>query len=87
MDKAAVRVAVIVFAAQLILNMLWSFLFFGLRSPLAGFIEITILWLAILLTIIFFFRVSIPAGLLLVPYLVWVSFALVLNLAIWRLNS
>ena len=61
-------------------------LFFGLRSPLAGLVDIVVLWLAILATIILFFRISLPAGVLLLPYIGWVSFAAVLNAAILRLN-
>jgi tryptophan-rich sensory protein len=75
------------YRAQLVLNAGWSLLFFGRRSPLAAFIEIIILWLAILLTILAFARISRKAALLLVPYLLWVSFAAVLNGSIWRLNK
>jgi benzodiazapine receptor len=81
-----VRVALGFFGAQLILNILWSMLFFGLRSPLAGFIDIAVLWVAIALTIFYCLKVSKVAGVLLVPYLAWVSFAAVLNVYIWRLN-
>jgi tryptophan-rich sensory protein len=81
-----VKLALIVFLAQLVLNSLWSILFFGLRSPLAGLVEIIVLWLAILATIFLFFRVSVPAGVLLFPYIAWVTFAAILNAAILRLN-
>ena len=81
-----VKTAVIIFAIQLILNMLWSFLFFGLQSPLYAFIEIIILWLAILLTITSFYKISKIAGYLLLPYILWVSFAAVLNFSILVLN-
>jgi tryptophan-rich sensory protein len=83
---AGVKLALAVFLVQLILNALWSILFFGLRSPLAGLIEIYGLWLAILATIVLFFRVSVPAGVLLLPYIAWVTFAALLNAAILRLN-
>ena len=82
-----VKVALSIFLVQLLLNTLWSVVFFGLRSPLGGLIVISILWVAILLTILNFFKTSMTAGLLLVPYILWVSFAAVLNLFIWRLNS
>lgn len=82
-----VKIALGVFGVQLILNVLWSVMFFGLRSPLAGLIEISILWIAILLTILYFFKVSNMAGILLIPYILWVSFAAVLNFSIWRLNA
>jgi benzodiazapine receptor len=81
-----VKIALSIFAVQLILNALWSVMFFGLRSPLAGLIDIAVLWVAILLSILYFFRVSSAAGILLIPYILWVSFAAVLNFSIWRLN-
>jgi benzodiazapine receptor len=81
-----VKLALAVFLVQLILNALWSVFFFGLRSPLAGLVDIIVLWLAILATTIFFFRVSVPAGFLLLPYIAWVTFAAILNAAILRLN-
>jgi len=82
-----VKIALLFFTVQLVLNILWSILFFGLKSPLGAFIEIIILWFAILLTIIKFFKVSKPAGLLLLPYILWVSFAALLNFSIWNLNA
>lgn len=85
-EKKAVKIALIVFALQLILNALWSFLFFGLQSPGYALVEIIILWLAILLTILKFFKISKTAGLILVPYLLWVSFASLLNFFIFKLN-
>jgi len=75
-----------IFGVQLILNILWSALFFGLRSPLAGLIDIAVLWIAIALTCFYFYMISKAAGVLLAPYLVWASFAVVLNASIWRLN-
>lgn len=66
--------------------MLWSVLFFGRRAPLAALVEIVFLWVAIALTLRAFSRLSRVAALLLVPYLLWVSFAAVLTGAIWRLN-
>jgi benzodiazapine receptor len=82
-----VKTASIFFFVQLILNILWSVGFFGLRSPLLGFIEIILLWIAILLTIQNFLKVSKMAGLLLLPYLVWISFAVLLNFSLWVLNA
>lgn len=78
--------AVILFFIQLVLNVLWSYFFFGLRNPFFGLIEIAIFWAAIFLTIIKFYKVSKPASYLMLPYLAWVSFASVLNFYIWRLN-
>jgi tryptophan-rich sensory protein len=80
------RGAWLLFAAQLLLNALWSGIFFALRSPGLAFIEILVLWSAIAGTIVAFWPHSRWASYLLVPYLAWSSFAAVLNLAIWRLN-
>ena len=81
------KIALAVFAAQLLVNTLWSYAFFGLQSPLAGVVVIVVLWLLILQTIIRFWPISKDAALLLVPYIIWVSFAGFLNYSIWRLNS
>jgi len=78
--------ALAMFAIQLALNAAWSWLFFGLRRPGIAFAEIALLWSAILGTLVLFWRTSPPATGLLLPYLLWVSYAAVLNLAIWRLN-
>jgi len=80
------KIAFIFFLIQLTLNVLWSVAFFGLKSPLLGLIDILLLWIAILLTILNFFQVSKLAGVLLIPYLGWVSFATLLNLSLWILN-
>jgi benzodiazapine receptor len=77
----------VVFALQLELNVLWSMIFFGLRSPAGAFADIIALWCAIVATIVLFSRVSLWAGALLIPYLAWVSFAAALNFAVWRLNA
>lgn len=74
------------FGVQLLLNALWSPVFFGFGRPGAALIVIVALWVAIALTLVAFWRTVRFAGLLLVPYLAWVSFASVLNAAIWRLN-
>jgi tryptophan-rich sensory protein len=75
-----------VFALQLVLNGAWSWLFFGLQRPGLAFAEIVALWLAILATVILFWRLRPLVGALLLPYLAWVGFAAALNLALWRLN-
>jgi len=82
----AVRIALTIYLIQLILNAVWSVIFFGLKMPWLSFIEIILLWSAIGLTIFAFARVSITAAVLLVPYILWVSFAAVLNFFIWLLN-
>ena len=75
------------FAVQLILNAAWSPLFFGLRSPGIALLDIVILWVSLLVTVWLFLRVRTVSGVLMLPYLLWVSFAAILNLAIWRLNA
>jgi benzodiazapine receptor len=80
------RRPLLIFLAQLTLNALWTPLFFGLHWPGLAFVEILLLWLAIVATIAAFRPVSRPAMLLLVPYLAWVSFAAALNFTLWRLN-
>jgi len=78
--------AILLFGLQLVLNAAWSWLFFGLRRFDLGFIEITMLWAVILATATAFWRHDARAGMLLLPYLAWVSYASALNSAIWRLN-
>lgn len=80
------RNAMIFFITHLAINALWSAAFFGLHSPLLGLCVIIPLWLMILVSIILFYRVRKAAAWLLVPYLLWVSFATVLNFYIYRLN-
>ncbi|WP_440946827.1 TspO/MBR family protein [Methanosarcina sp. T3] len=87
LQKKEVKVGVFLFGLQLGLNILWSLLFFGLQSPYLAFLEILLLWLAILLTVIQFWKISKTASYLLIPYLLWVSFAALLNYQIWVLNS
>ena len=81
-----VKVALGVFSVQLVLNTLWSIIFFGLQSPGLALVEMAFLWVAILATIYTFARVSKVASWLLVPYIAWVSFAFYLNLMIFWLN-
>jgi benzodiazapine receptor len=85
-EKETVRKALILFAIQLALNALWSFLFFGLKNPMLAGLEIIILWLMIYETYIQFTKINKIAGYLFIPYLLWVSFATILNGTIWWLN-
>ncbi len=78
--------ALTLFGVQLALNALWSFIFFGWHQPGWAFIEIVIMWIAILATIIEFHKISKTAAWLMVPYLAWVTFASVLTFAVWQLN-
>ena len=81
-----VRIALTSFLIQLGLNGLWSILFFGMQSPGWALVEIVLLWLAIGMTVLLFWRVAPAAGALLLPYCAWVSFAAVLNASLWWLN-
>ena len=85
-ENPDVELAIIAFGLQLGLNVLWSVVFFGLESPVGGLVVIFILWSAILVTIQRFLPLSLAAGLLLVPYIAWVSIAAVLNISIYVLN-
>lgn len=78
--------AILAFLVQIVLNAAWSFAFFGAHNPLAGMIVILALWAAIAATLVLFWRIERVAGLLLAPYLAWVSFAAVLNGAILAIN-
>lgn len=85
--QKSVKVALGLFAAQLVLNTFWSIIFFGLHSPAGALVDIVLLWLAILATIFSFAKISSSAAWLLAPYILWVSFAVYLNLAIVMLNA
>jgi benzodiazapine receptor len=85
-QRKEAKSALLFFGIQLGLNILWSVIFFGLKSPMIAFIEIVVLWLAILLTIIQSTKVSKAAAYLLLPYILWVNFAAVLNFMVWQLN-
>jgi translocator protein len=77
---------ILIFILQLVLNILWSIIFFGAHSPGTAFFELLMLWFAIIFTIVNFYRVSKTAAVLLVPYILWVTFAGVLNFFIWIIN-
>lgn len=86
-ENREVKIALGIFFIQLVLNAIWTPLFFGLHWLLFAFIEIVILWLFILWTIIRFYKISSVAALLLIPYFLWVSFASILNFSFWLLNK
>jgi len=75
------------FVIQLALNVAWSWVFFGNHQIGWAAVEIVFLWMAILMTTVQFYRCSKPAGFLMAPYLGWVTFAAILNVAIWQLNA
>ncbi len=85
-SKKGMKAAMAAFDVQLGLNVIWSMLFFGLRSPLWAMVDIAALWLAIIITILLFWKVSKAAATLLIPYILWVSFAAALNYGILLLN-
>jgi tryptophan-rich sensory protein len=80
------RIALVVFVSQLALNALWSWLFFGWHLGAAAFADIVLLWWLIVATIVLFRRARPLAAAMLIPYLLWVSFAGVLNYSVWQLN-
>ena len=84
--RAGFGSALLMFAVQLLINGIWSPVFFGAQSLGGGLVVIVALWFAIVGTIAMFWPVSLAAALLLLPYLAWVSFATVLNAAVWRMN-
>lgn len=86
MGRPGVSKALSVFGIQLLLNATWSIVFFGLQNPAWAFLNIVAMWSAIVWTMVLFYRISKPAMWLLVPYILWVSFASYLNLGIWLLN-
>ena len=81
-DRQDARKALGVFLLQLVLNAVWSIVFFGLHSPFWAFVDIVAMWLAIVWTMTLFYRISKPAMWLLLPYILWVSFAAYLNYSI-----
>jgi len=85
-SKGVVKIALATYGLQLLLNAAWSPVFFGLRAPGPGLIVIVLLWFAIVVTIVWFHRVSSVAACLMIPYLLWVTYATALNVEIWRLN-
>jgi len=82
----AARFALTLYFVQLALNALWSWLFFGWHRGALAFVDIAVLWALIIATVIAFWRIRASAGALLVPYLLWVSFASALNYSVWQLN-
>jgi len=85
--NSQVKTALIIFGVQLFLNAIWSPIFFGLRALFFALVVIIILWIAILLTILSFLKISKIAAVLLIPYILWVSLATILNYSLWVLNS
>ena len=85
--NAAGKTALAAFILQMIFNVIWTPIFFGFKQPLIALGDIIMLWLAVIATIISFWKVSRTAGILLLPYIIWVSFAAILNAGIYLLNQ
>lgn len=85
-NSARRSTALALYLIQLGLNALWSWLFFAWREGRWAFAEVVVLWAAILITLVLFWRIRTAAGLLLVPYFLWVSFAWCLTFSVWKLN-
>jgi tryptophan-rich sensory protein len=85
-SQGVVKAALVLYGLQLLINAAWSPVFFGMRAPTAGLIVIAALWMAIVVTMVWFGRVSATATWLMAPYLLWVTYAAALNFEIWRLN-
>ncbi len=85
--KKQIKIALGVFGIQLFLNIIWSIIFFTFHSPFWALVDLIALWLAIVITIFYFYKISKPAAWLLIPYILWVTFAGYLNYSIWVLNQ
>ena len=86
LNHVFINLPMLLFTIQLILNTMWSIIFFGLRSPQWAFVEVIFLWFFVGLTMVVFWTIHWIAGTLFLPYFLWVSFAAFLNFTIWRLN-
>jgi tryptophan-rich sensory protein len=84
--ESGAKSALYLYGIQLLLNALWSVVFFGLQNPFLAFLLILALWLLIVLVMVKFWKIERIAGILFVPYVAWVSFAAILNFSIWQLN-
>jgi benzodiazapine receptor len=85
-SKGKIKIPLAMFSIQLVLNALWSIMFFGFQLIFYGLVEIIIMWIFIALTMLSFYRVSRKAALTLVPYIAWVTIATLLNYFVWVLN-
>ncbi|MGV8169261.1 MAG: TspO/MBR family protein [Candidatus Nanoarchaeia archaeon] len=85
-EKTKDKLPYILFGSQLVLNFFWTLIFFGMKNILFAIVEIILLWILLLLTIISFRKYSKPAAYLLIPYILWVTFAAILTVSIYLLN-
>jgi len=85
-EEPRIKSSLFFYFAQLLLNTAWSIAFFGLHNPFRGFLVIIALWFMIVLTMVEFWKIEKAAGILFIPYILWVTFAAILNFAVWKLN-
>ena len=85
-DRSLIVKALVFYGIQLALNFLWSILFFNCSLYLWAFVELIAMWAVIIVTTVFFFRASTPAGVMMIPYILWTTFAAYLNLAVYKLS-
>ena len=85
-NKMEGKTALILFAVQLVLNILWSFMFFGVHTLLGASVNIVLLWGTLLATIIYFFKLNRAAGWMMIPYILWVTFATILTITLFVMN-
>lgn len=86
-DRSLITKALVLYGIQLVLNFFWSLLFFNSGLFLWAFIELIAMWLVIIFTTVMFFRARTSAGVLMVPYILWTTFAAYLNFAVYRLST
>jgi len=86
LERREVRATLVIFSVQLVFSVLWSVIFFGLRSPHYSMLVMITLWLIMLSLLIMFFKISIKSGLFILPYFLWVCYLAILNVAIWALQ-
>lgn len=79
--------ALALFIIQMVFNILWSFIFFNQHAIFLAFLDIVLMWLFIIFSMVAFYKINPKASLLLVPYIIWISFAMLLNFAIWNFNT
>ena len=86
LERKDVKIAILVFAIQLLINVVWSITFFATHNIFGGLVMVIILWISILINILVFYRISKPAAIILIPYLIWVTIAGYLNYTVFLLN-
>lgn len=85
-DRSLIVKALVIYGIQLMLNFLWSILFFNCSLYLWAFVELIVMWVMIIITTVLFFRASTPAGMMMIPYILWSTFAAYLNFAVYKIS-